>query len=186
MESSNLSNPARVWLLAWARQSIHNYLIKHPEGEPEEVSEEVQVSRGAFVTLHLKSGPLRGCIGTFEASQPLWATIRQMAISAATRDPRFPALSPMELTQCRIEISVLSPRQPITPDQIEVGRHGLWVSRAHSRGVLLPQVASEYGWDSKRFLSETCAKAGMSPAAWKDGDLTIEAFTAEVFGETTD
>jgi len=186
MESSNLSSPTRIWLLAWARQSIHNYLIKHSEGDPQEMSPEAEVLRGAFVTLHLKSGPLRGCIGTFEASEPLWTTIRQMAISAATRDPRFPSLSPMELTQCRIEISVLSPKESITPEQVEVGKHGLWVSRGHARGVLLPQVPSEYGWDSERFLSETCVKAGMSPLAWKDGDLTIEAFTAEVFGETSD
>ena len=186
MESSELSNPNRTWLLAWARQSIHNYLIKHPEGEPQEIPPEVEVLRGAFVTLRLKSGPLRGCIGTFEASQPLWSTIRQMGISAATRDPRFPVLSPMELTQCDIEISVLSPRQTIGPDEIEVGKHGLWVSQGHRRGVLLPQVASEYGWDSQRFLSETCVKAGLSPAAWEAGETTIEAFTAEVFGETTD
>jgi uncharacterized protein len=138
---------------------------------------------GAFVSLH-KRGRLRGCIGTFSADEPVTLVIEEMAVAAAIRDPRFPALEASELDELELEISVLSPRREVTDvDQIEVGRHGLVVSRGASRGVLLPQVATEHGWDREAFLAHTCEKAGLLPDAWTRPGTCIEVFTAEVFSE---
>lgn len=138
---------------------------------------------GAFVTLH-KNGQLRGCIGRFNSPDPLYQTVQKMALAAATEDPRFPPVEPFELADLHIEISVLSPRKKINDiREIEVGRHGLSVAKGSCRGVLLPQVAVEENWSREEFLSYTCLKAGLKPDAWRKGDLEIETFTAEVFGE---
>ena len=128
--------------------------------------------------------PLRGCIGSFTGSGPLVDTVREMAVSASTRDPRFPPLSEAELGEVDLEISVLSPLRPVSdPNEIEVGRHGIFITRGFHSGVLLPQVASEYGWDRETFLEHTCAKAGLPADAWRDADTRIEVFEAQVFGE---
>lgn len=137
--------------------------------------------RAAFTTLHL-DGQLRGCVGYVAAAKPLIETVAETAIAAAFTDPRFPAVTAGEAPRLKIEISVLSPPQPIRPDEIVPGRHGLIVSLATRRGLLLPQVAPEHGWDALTFLAHTCAKAGLPADAWQKG-ATIEAFTAEVFGE---
>jgi AmmeMemoRadiSam system protein A len=137
--------------------------------------------RGAFTTLH-QSGQLRGCIGYVIPLYPLYRTIAETAAAAAFRDPRFPPVTIDEFPKLQIEISVLSPLAPIEPEDIEIGRHGLIVTFGHARGLLLPQVPLEWGWDREKFLSETCRKAGLPPDAWKRG-ARLEGFTAEVFGE---
>ena len=136
----------------------------------------------AFVTLH-RSGRLCGCIGQVVTSDSLAATVVRCAIGAATKDPRFRPVRPEELAELEIELSVLSPLEPIQPETIQVGQHGLMVARDQLRGVLLPQVAVEHRWTRDRFLEETCAKAGLPPDAWKDPATRVMAFTAEVFSE---
>ena len=137
--------------------------------------------RGAFCTLHLE-GRLRGCIGYIAAVKPLVQTVAETAISAAFYDPRFPGVTPNEAPHLKIEISVLSLPRPIRAQDVVVGKHGLIVSQGSRRGLLLPQVAPEHGWDAETFLAQTCVKAGLPPDAWRHG-AKLEAFTAEVFGE---
>ena len=137
--------------------------------------------RGAFVTLK-KHGQLRGCIGRLIAEGPLYLTVQRVAMEAAVNDARFPPVTPDELPEIEIEISVLSPLEPVEDiSQIEVGKHGLLIVKGGHQGVLLPQVATEQGWDRKEFLRGVCRKAGLPEDAWKDAKLYI--FTAEVFGE---
>ena len=139
---------------------------------------------GAFVTLK-RQGQLRGCIGTLECRNPLAEEIRRVAVSAAREDPRFPPLQPSELDDLDVEVSVLGPLEPIDPTRpgaIEIGRHGLVVELGRRRGLLLPQVATEHGWDVPEFLSQTCRKAGLPADGWKIG-ATVYRFVAEVFGD---
>lgn len=138
---------------------------------------------GAFVSLH-KGERLRGCIGHIEALKPLAQTVRECAFSAAMFDPRFHPVTPDELAELRIEISVLSPFFDIAPEQVEVGLHGLLISRGAQRGLLLPQVPVHWKWDRERFLNETCRKAGLNETAWRHG-ARVQAFTAQVFAEST-
>lgn len=140
-------------------------------------------SHGAFVTLH-KKGQLRGCIGTFARSDSALQTLQEMAFAASQRDPRFNALSSNELPDVDVELSLLTPLEQVTDvEKIEIGRHGLCISKGWQRGVLLPQVATENGWDRETFLQHTCNKAGLPAEAWKDPDTQIESFEALVFGE---
>lgn len=137
---------------------------------------------GAFVTLH-RGGELRGCIGHIEARDPLGHVIARCAISACSCDPRFPAVTSDELPHLDLELSLLGPLDLVTDvEEIEVGRHGLVVERHWSRGILLPQVATEWGWDRETFLAQTCIKAGLPSDAWKAG-ATLRKFEAEVFGD---
>jgi len=139
--------------------------------------------RGAFVTLK-KAGQLRGCIGYIEAVKPLAATIEEMAKAAAFSDWRFNPVRTEEIPDIEIEISVLSPLSEVRdPSTVVVGTHGLIVSRGSNRGVLLPQVPTEWGWDRETFLAQTCAKAGLPESAWKEKGTKIESFTADVFSE---
>ncbi len=141
-------------------------------------------TKGAFVTIKI-GGRLRGCIGMIESLQPLTETIGDMARAAATSDPRFPAISEDEYPRVEIEISVLSrPHATASWEEIIVGRDGIIVEKGLSRGLLLPQVAVEAGWDAKTFLEFTCEKAGLPPGAWRDEDTEILTFSAHVFGET--
>ncbi len=137
--------------------------------------------RGAFTTLHLR-GQLRGCVGYVVAVHPLYRTVAETALAAAFHDTRFYPVREEEAPELEIEISVLSPLRPIRPSEIEIGRHGLVVGRGSQRGLLLPQVPVEYGWDRETFLEETCHKAGLPGDAWQHG-ATLEGFTAEVFGD---
>jgi AmmeMemoRadiSam system protein A len=138
---------------------------------------------GAFVSLH-KRGKLRGCIGRFEAEGPLFETVDTMARAASINDFRFSRVTPDEVNDIDIEISVLSPLRRIDDvSEIEVGRHGLYIIRGSSRGTLLPQVASERGWDTDMFLEQTCVKAGLDRDAWKDEGTEIYTYEALVFGE---
>lgn len=146
-------------------------------------SETLQEKRGAFVTLK-KRGHLRGCIGYIKAVKPLWETVQEMAVAAAFHDPRFPSLQAGELKDLSFEISVLSPLQRLKHiDEIEIGKHGLYIVRGYNSGLLLPQVAVEYGWDRETFLRETCYKAGLSPQAWMDKEAEIYIFSADYFGD---
>ena len=138
---------------------------------------------GAFVTL-TKGGKLRGCIGSIHAVEPLYRAVATSAISAAFRDPRFYPLQKDEIPQIELEISVMGPIERVTNiEDIEVGRDGLIVSRGRNAGLLLPQVATDYGWDRQTFLDQTCIKAGLEPGAWRSEQTHIEKFAAEVFGE---
>lgn len=137
---------------------------------------------GAFVSLH-KDGALRGCIGSLKNDQPLYLTIRDMAIEAATGDPRFPAVELSELNTIDIEISVLSALKKVASAQeIQIGRHGVLVKKGICSGVFLPQVATDTGWSKEEFLDNLCCgKAGLDSGAWKDGSCELYIFTAEVF-----
>ncbi|MGV8057415.1 MAG: AmmeMemoRadiSam system protein A [Smithellaceae bacterium] len=146
-------------------------------------SEILKEKRGAFVTLK-KRGHLRGCIGYIKAVKPLWETVQEMAVAAAFHDPRFPSVQADELKDLSFEISVLSPLQRIDNiNDIEVGKHGLYIVRGYNSGLLLPQVAVEYGWDRETFLTETCYKAGLSPEDWMDKGTEIYIFSADYFGD---
>ncbi|MFC1539530.1 AmmeMemoRadiSam system protein B [Candidatus Latescibacterota bacterium] len=136
---------------------------------------------GAFVTLN-KKGQLRGCIGHIVGDKPLISTVAEMTMAAALQDPRFPKVSPAELKDIDFEISVLTPIRRIKDiEEIVVGRDGIIITQKWNRGLLLPQVATDYGWDRITFLEHTCNKAGLPKDAWKDKDTIIEIFSAEVF-----
>jgi AmmeMemoRadiSam system protein B/AmmeMemoRadiSam system protein A len=138
-------------------------------------------SRGAFVTI-TKKGQLRGCIGYIEGRGPLHKTIEEMAEAAAFRDPRFGSVTEKELPDLEYEISVLTPLRRITDtNEIEVGKHGIYMKKGWNSGLLLPQVATEYGWDRQTFLEHTCQKAGLPADAWKDKSAEVYIFSADIF-----
>jgi AmmeMemoRadiSam system protein A len=137
---------------------------------------------GAFVTLH-SGDQLRGCVGHIEMDEPLVDVVRRCAVAACSTDQRFPAVVASELPQLALELSLLGPLEPIAgPDEIEINRHGLVVEKGWHRGLLLPQVATEWNWNPQQFLEQTCRKAGLAPDAWKH-DAKLWRFEAEVFGE---
>ena len=139
---------------------------------------------GVFVTIHT-GGQLRGCLGRLERDQPIADNVAHLAAVVSDSDPRFRPLRPSELTDTQIEISALTPEVEVRDfAAIEVGRHGLIVEQRHRRGLLLPQVAIEHGWDRETFLDHTCVKAGLSPDAWRRG-ARIFTFEAEVFRESS-
>ena len=169
-------------LLQTARQAITAGLEKRKAKYPEP-TELLKKKCGAFVTLH-KQGSLRGCIGFVIAGKPLIETVAEAAQSSAFGDPRFPALTAREVSQIDIEISVLSPLRRIeSVEEIRVGEHGISLRSGFSSGLLLPQVATEYGWDRDTFLTHTCRKAGLPGDCWHSPDTEIEIFSAVVFGE---
>lgn len=147
--------------------------------------------RGVFVTLNkFPSGELRGCVGFPYAIKPLWNAVIEAAVSAAVRDNRFMEVTSEELENITIEISILTePKQVDMKDkkkaleEIEIGKDGLIVKRGYNSGLLLPQVATEYKWDSKKFLEETCRKAGIIPTAWKQEETEVYKFQAKIFKE---
>ncbi|HHL40371.1 MAG TPA: AmmeMemoRadiSam system protein A [Deltaproteobacteria bacterium] len=176
-----LSEKGKAGLLRIARSAIETYLREGRVEVPAAADDELCARGGAFVTLH-RGGRLRGCIGLMVSQKPLFETVAEMAVSAAFRDPRFPPVTADELDELDIEISVLTPLRRISgPDEIEVGRHGLYIVKGPHTGVLLPQVAVEHGFDRERFLRETAVKAGLDPEEWKEAE--IHTFEAEVFGE---
>jgi AmmeMemoRadiSam system protein A len=154
------------------------------DGDPGTAPEGLSEPGAAFVTLRVR-GALKGCIGSFEPRASLWNTVHEMATAAATRDSRFAPVSPEDLRALGVEISVLSPPSRVTgPADIEIGRHGLEVRRGTSRGLLLPQVATDHGLDRESFLGETCRKAGLATDAWRQPGTEIHVFEADVFGDT--
>lgn len=174
-------------LKALAQRAIEK-VVKQKSTTPEDVlrefktiPERLKEIHGVFVTIN-KSGMLRGCIGRIIADKPLYYSTAEMAIAAATEDPRFMPIEESELKSLTIEISVLTPLKKVkNADEIKVGRDGLFVRRAMFSGLLLPQVATEYGWDKITFLEETCQKAGLPKDAWKDTATEIYTFSAQVF-----
>ncbi|MFU8857738.1 MAG: AmmeMemoRadiSam system protein A [Deferrisomatales bacterium] len=173
----------RQELLRLARRSVEAAARRSRSPAPAPEAASLCRAGGAFVTLH-RAGQLRGCIGTFETSEPLYRTVAEMARSAAMGDPRFAPVTPAEVPELDVEISVLSPLvRAERPEEVEVGRHGVYIIDGNYRGVLLPQVAVEHGWDRETFLDQTCRKAGLPPGAWRRGG-TIYVFEAEVFGES--
>jgi AmmeMemoRadiSam system protein A len=180
-----LNPDQRTTLLRLARQSIEAALEgRRPEVDLSALDQDLKRPSGAFVTLNERSGDLRGCIGSIEAVAPLAQAVASSAVNAAVRDPRFYPVTREELPDLHIEISVMSPIVPVQDvSEIEVGRDGLIVSRGSRAGLLLPQVATDYGWDRDTFLRQTCIKAGLPPDCWHSPDCRIEKFSAEVFGE---
>jgi uncharacterized protein len=179
-----LTSHHRFHLLRTARQSIEAVLDGRDGETPAAPDEELMRPSGAFVSLHTEAGDLRGCIGTIKPVAPLIRAVATNAVSAAFRDPRFHPLRRDELDAIRIEISVMSPLVPVEAvEEIVVGRDGLIVSRGERIGLLLPQVATSFGWDRETFLDHTCLKAGLTPLAWRSADCRIEKFSAEVFNE---
>jgi len=182
-----LNNQQRKKLLEIARASINAYLQTGKKMGLSETDPVLIQEMGAFVTLN-KHGELRGCIGNLSASQPLYLTVRDMAVEAAVDDPRFSAVTLSELKDIEIEISVLSPLKKVdSADEIELGKHGVLVRKGYQSGVFLPQVATETGWNKEEFLNNLCAhKAGLAQDAWKDKNTDLYIFNAEVFSEDID
>ncbi|MBZ5572954.1 MAG: AmmeMemoRadiSam system protein A [Acidobacteriia bacterium] len=137
--------------------------------------------RGAFTTIYFH-GELRGCVGYVFPVASLYRTVAETARAAAFEDTRFSPVTCEEAPELELSLSILSPLQPITPEEVEIGKHGLLVNLHGRRGLLLPQVPVEHGWDREKFLEQTCRKAGLPADAWQKG-ATIEGFTAEVFGD---
>ena len=177
-----LTDQEKNILLELARSTLEAIYANLEPPPVENPSAGLREHCGAFVTL-TEAGELRGCIGHLRSEQELHYTIQQMAIAAATQDPRFRPVSAKELGQVHIEISVLSPMTKVTDvNEIEVGRDGLYIVRGFQSGVLLPQVAAEWGWDRQEFLEQVCRKAGLPRDAWKAGS-TLYRFSAQAFEE---
>lgn len=177
-----LTSEEQIELLKIARDTIVEYVTtgKMPVVAP--TAPGLQLHSGCFVTIK-SQGSLRGCIGNFVSEQPLWHLVQEMAVSAATRDPRFYPMKVADLAAFTLDISVLSPLvKAASVDEIQVGVHGIYIVKGSYRGVLLPQVATEYGWTRDQFLQNTCVKAGLPPDAWL-GVCDIFIFSAQVFGE---
>ncbi len=179
-----LSDAEKHRLLELARTALEEVVRCGRLSEVVESSEALRTPCGAFVTLS-KGDRLRGCIGHIEARQPLYATVRECARAAALDDPRFEPVAPAELPSMQLEISILSPMEDIAPQEVEVGRHGLLITRGARRGLLLPQVAVEWKWNREQFLEETCLKAGLPPDAWQHG-ARVQAFTAQILEEASE
>jgi AmmeMemoRadiSam system protein A len=177
---SQLNKQDQETLLQIARDSVHAHLVHQNLELPEIPSGALSEPRGVFVSIH-HGNNLRGCVGTTDPPGSLYQSVAACAVAAASRDSRFKPLQLSEMPEVDFEISVLSPVEVVTDFQnIEVGTHGLIVSRGNARGLLLPQVAVQHQWDREQFLGETCRKAGLPPTAWKQG-ATVHRFTAEVF-----
>ena len=183
-EVAMLNKAQKKRLLEIARKSIETYLSTGKKMEITETDPVLLKEMGAFVTLN-EHGQLRGCIGNLVAREPLYLTVRDMAVEAAVGDPRFSQVDLSELKRIEIEISVLSPLERIdSAEKIKLGTHGVLIKKGFNSGVFLPQVATETGWSKEEFLSNLCShKAGLSPDAWKDKSTEIYIFSAEVFSE---
>jgi AmmeMemoRadiSam system protein A len=174
------SQEERILLLRLAHDSILSTL-EGREIPLDPPTAHLAEPRGAFTSLYLR-GELRGCVGYVLPVSPVYRAVADTARAAAFEDTRFHPVTLPEESQLEIELSILSPPQAIAPEAIEIGRHGLLISMSGHRGLLLPQVPTEHNWDRGTFLEQTCRKAGLPLDAWKNG-ATIEAFTAEIFGD---
>ena len=177
-----LSAKEKQILLKIAREAIVNFVQEGTIPQREVTNVNLLVKQGCFVCIKT-NGMLRGCIGNFTSDKPLYQLVQEMALSAATQDPRFYPMKKSELENFELEISILSPLSKISSiDEILVGVHGLYLEKNFSRGVLLPQVAVEYGWDRDAFLSQTCLKAGLGKDEWREG-TDIYTFSAQIFND---
>ena len=182
-ETAELGSELQQKLLEIARETIESYVQTRKEPEFRVDEPDLQQKCGAFVTIKTH-GRLRGCIGHVEGIKPLYQTIADMAVAASTQDPRFPPVTEDEFGALHLEISVMSPLRKIaSPDEVQPGIHGILMRRGFRSGLLLPQVATERGWDRKTFLEHTCLKAGLLPDDWQKPDTDIYIFSAQVFGE---
>lgn len=170
----------RAFLLAYARRCVAAAVAGLRPPDLPEPSSAFVVPGAAFVTLR-SHGELRGCVGQIRSTGPLWESVRDMAEAAALRDSRFEPVASGELLV--IELSLLSPMFPIRPDDIRIGVHGLHIRLGGAAGLLLPQVAVEWGWDPMEFVEHTCRKAGLPSDAWRDETAELQGFTAEHFSE---
>lgn len=190
MKSENPHNRAlnyaeQKYLLQLAEDVIHTCVRDEPLPQPKDIPPICKEKRGAFVTIE-KHGQLRGCIGYVLPVYPLYETVIEVAQSAALRDPRFNPVTPAELEHLEVEVSVLTvPEKIDDPAIIKVGKHGIIIKQGFYQGLLLPQVATDYGWDRETFLQHTCRKAGLPPDAWKDKNTEISIFSAQVFNRET-
>ncbi len=181
-----LTSDEESTLLKLARLTLRTHLTRHRLPEPADaglrLTDTLKADGAAFVTLKC-AGDLRGCIGHVIPFEPLYCSVMHNAASAATEDPRFQPMTAAEEPLVHIEISVMSPLRTLDdPSQIVIGRDGLIIQKGSRRGLLLPQVATEYHWDALEFLRHTCIKAGLPTDAWRH-DATLQAFSAQVFGE---
>ncbi len=184
MKNVYLPSESQKKLVELSRQALEDF-VRRSERQKENIDDLYLQSReyGAFVSLHNKE-ELRGCIGNCTPRDPLFEIVTEMTKAAASRDHRVKPVSKGELAEIRIDITVLSPMEPVDdPLALEVGKHGLYVAAGEKRGVLLPQVATQYRWDIKTFLEQTCLKAGLRKNAWKDSDLKVSGFTALIIEE---
>ncbi len=184
MEEIRIPPDSQIRLLTLARQTLERFVRGE---ERDSVTPDdpylLDAGCGVFVSLH-KGLELRGCIGTCYPLSPLYQELIEMTEAAAARDYRVAPVQTNELSDVTIELSILSPLQILDdPLALEIGRHGLYISHASKRGVLLPQVATEYGWDKKTFLKQTCLKAGLSGDAWQRPTTEVCAFTALILKE---
>ena len=182
-----MNEASRKRLMEIARAGLEAAVHRRPLPKIEESDPELQAKVGCFVTL--KTGErLRGCLGHFTSDKPLYQLVNETARSSATEDPRFfgERITPDELPEVQIEISVLSPLEPIeNPLDIELGTHGIYIRKGPAAGCFLPQVATETGWSKEEFLGYCCShKAGLADDAWREPDTEVLVFTAEVFGES--
>lgn len=183
MAPFKLNTDQKKMLLQIAKETLMNIVYDRQPPKFDIDDETLNTKCGAFVTLHMNGG-LRGCIGNIVADTPLWKTVRKMTVEAALHDPRFPSVTPAELNDIDIEISVLTPLKKIEEiSEIEVGKHGILIKRGYHQGLLLPQVATEYNWNKTQFLENTCQKAGMDKNCYKKEDCEIYIFSAIVFSE---
>jgi AmmeMemoRadiSam system protein A len=183
--SHNLADDEKRELLRIARATLKEYMSsgRIPPGAPHRQS--MREPAGVFVSVHVDD-ELRGCVGQVQETQPLYRAIQEMAIAAASRDPRFAPLRPEELPRTVVEISVLGERRRVRgPSEIEIGKDGLTISHVGRRGLLLPKVATEHGYSADGFFARVCEKAGLPTDAWQDPEAVIEAFWAQVFDEKT-
>lgn len=182
--SFELDIKEKTALLAIARRTVEHYIRTRsvPEVDPATLSDVLKTPCGAFVTLN-KHGVLRGCIGRFDASEPLYKVVQEMAVASATQDYRFKPVEEGEVNDLKIEISVLTPMRKISSiDEFQLGKHGIYIRKGFRSGTFLPQVAQETGWSKEEFLGH-CAqdKAGIGWEGWKDADLYV--YEALVFSE---
>jgi uncharacterized protein len=178
-----LSDAEKTVLLKLARATLEAHFSRAETPACRMPTPALTEQKGAFVSLH-RGDELRGCIGQLLPDRELYQIVQNCVLSAALEDNRFETVARAELDELNIEISVLTPFCRIhSIEEIEVGRHGLYMVRGGSRGLLLPQVATQYCWDRITFLEHTCLKSGLDPAAWQDPKTVIYTFEAEVFSE---
>lgn len=187
-ELTKLTDVEKATLLIIARSTLESYIVdrRRPDAAGFPLTAALREKRGAFVTL-TKGGNLRGCIGYVEGVKPLWQTVMENVVNAAVGDPRFAPVEPPEVDRIRIEISAMTPCVVVRDfNSIEVGEHGLMITLGGYRGLLLPQVATEYGWTREEFLANVCHKAGLPEDACFNPNARVESFCAEVFHEGGD
>lgn len=180
-----LDSDERTKLLGWVRATLAAAVRgKALPGIPEaELSERLRAPHGVFVTLK-KGGDLRGCIGKMDFEQALWTNALTAAVASALEDPRFPPVTPLELGEIEIEISILNPPEDLPrPELFDVARQGIIVEKGWRHGLFLPKVAAEQGWDATKTLEMVCWKAGLPADAWRDPSARLQVFTAFDFGE---